>query len=591
MRTTEPDPPRSKAWPQIKRFWPHLRIHARYVYIMVALLLVSAPLGVISPLIIRRVIDDAITDGSESQFLRWGGLLLLLTLASVLLGLGIGYCSTIFHTKVIRDLRLRLYRHMQSLSLSYFARKETGHLMSRQIDDIGNLGGVMADAFGRGAVELLKGIAFTAMLFYVEWRMALGGLVLALVVFGFEYLISRPLRDFARTSRERWTDVSEQVHQSISGHQLITATASERRENRRFAKVLHHSVRADLKRSLFALWTNHIFHLIAGVAPTLVILIGTFLIVSSDFTVGGLFAFFMYLMQMFGAFAAVAALNPALQNSLASLERIFEVLDTEPEVPVASNAVRLVEPTGQVTFRGVGFQYDDERNVLHDINMEVAPRTTVALVGPSGAGKTTLAQLIPRFHDPSEGAVLVDGHDLRNLDLIHFRRSVGFVPQEVFLFDRSIRENIALGRPDATDEDVREAARAANALDFIEETAEGFDTVIGERGVRLSGGQRQRLAIAREILRDPAILILDEATSSLDSASEALIQEALALLFEGRTSFVIAHRLSTVMRADVIMVMDRGSIVEQGTHSDLLAAGGLYAQLFHSQFSDHLRDS
>jgi ABC-type multidrug transport system fused ATPase/permease subunit len=223
--------------------------------------------------------------------------------------------------------------------------------------------------------------------------------------------------------------------------------------------------------------------------------------------------------------------------------------------------------------------------------MDIAPRTMVALVGPSGAGKTTLAQLIPRFHDPSAGEVLVDDHDLRQLDLTHYRRSVGYVPQEVFLFDRSIADNIRLGRPDATDEQMLEAARAANALAFIEETESGFDTIIGERGVRLSGGQRQRLAIAREILRDPAILILDEATSSLDSESESLIQEALTVLFRGRTSFVIAHRLSTVIRADVIMVMDQGRIVEQGTHDSLLAENGLYARLFRSQFKSSVRDA
>ncbi len=582
---------RAKAWPSLKRFWPYVRPHRRYVYRMMALLVVSAPLGVISPLIIRHVIDNAIAGSDRSQFFRWGGILVLLTLGSVLLGLGIGYCSTLFHAKVIRDLRLRLYRHMQGLSLAYFTAKETGHLMSRQIDDIGNLGGVMADSFGRGAVELVKGLVFTGMLFYIEWRMAVGGLILAVLVFGFEYFISRPMREFARTARERWTDVSEHVHQSISGHQLIAATASERRENRRFASVLHRSVRAEVKRDIFALWTNHIFHLIAGIAPTLVILVGAYLIVTSDFTVGGLFAFFMFLMQMFGAFAAVAALNPALQNSLASLERIFEVLDTPPDVSIASEPVRITSISGRVTLRDVDFSYNDERVILRSINMDVAPRTMVALVGPSGAGKTTLAQLIPRFHDPSDGDVLVDGQNLRGLDLTHYRRSVGYVPQEVFLFDRSIADNIRIGNPEATDEQLLNAASAANALAFIEETEDGFDTIIGERGVRLSGGQRQRLAIAREILRDPAILILDEATSSLDSESERLIQEALMTLFRGRTSFVIAHRLSTVIRADVIMVMDSGEIVEQGSHESLLADDGLYARLYRSQFKNNTRDA
>jgi subfamily B ATP-binding cassette protein MsbA len=275
-----------------------------------------------------------------------------------------------------------------------------------------------------------------------------------------------------------------------------------------------------------------------------------------------------------------------MQSSLASLERIYEILDTEPEVTSPEDGVRLPELRGEVRFESVSFAYDPEVPVLRDISLAVPPRTMVALVGPSGAGKTTLAHLLPRFFDPVEGSVLIDGHDLRSLDLHWYRRHIGLVPQEIFLFDRSVAENITYGTIGATDEQVREAAAAANALEFIEQMPKGFDTLIGERGVRLSGGQRQRLAIAREILRDPAILVLDEATSSLDSETEALIQEALGVLLSGRTSFVIAHRLSTVVRADVIVALQDGRIAELGRHDELLARGGLYARLYHSQFRE-----
>jgi subfamily B ATP-binding cassette protein MsbA len=575
-----------KAWPLIKRFWPWVRPHMGYVWITVALLIVSTPLPMISPLIVRRVVDDAVSNSDRSEILFWGMVLVGMTLLSVLFALAIGYCTTLFHTKVIREIRLKMYFHMQRLSYRFYSEKEAGYLMSRQTDDINNLSGVMADSFATAAVDAVRGVGYLVMIFYVEWRMALGGLVLVLLIFGYQYAISGKMRELSRLNRELWTEVSAALHQGISGYPLVQATASERHEGRRFAEVLHRSVRAGLRQDMFFLITRNVFRLIGGVAPTIIVLAGVYLIVTSDLTVGGLFAFFMYLMQMFSAASTVANVNPRMQSSLASLERIYEILDTEPEVTSPEDGVRLPELRGEVRFENVSFAYDPDVPVLRDISLAVPPRTMVALVGPSGAGKTTLAHLLPRFFDPVEGRVLIDGHELRSLDLHWYRRHIGLVPQEIFLFDRSVAENITYGTIGATEEQVREAAAAANALEFIEQMPKGFETLIGERGVRLSGGQRQRLAIAREILRDPAILVLDEATSSLDSETEALIQEALGVLLSGRTSFVIAHRLSTVVRADVIVALQDGRIAELGRHDELLARGGLYARLYHSQFRE-----
>jgi ABC-type multidrug transport system fused ATPase/permease subunit len=577
---------RSRAWPLIKRFWPWVRPHMRYVWAMFALLLISTPLSLISPLIVRRVVDDAVQHSNREDILIWGAVLVAMTVVNVLLNLGIGYAQIIFHTRVLRDLRLQLYLALQRLSQRYYSDKETGYLMSRQVDDVDNLEGVMADAFARAGVDVVRGVGYVLMVFYIEWRMALGALVLVGLIFGFQYAISGMLRERSRVAREKWTEVSESLHQSISGYSLVQATASERREARHFTRVLHTSVRAQVRQDMFSLLTSRVFALIGGVAPTIIVLAGVYLIVTSDFTVGGLFAFFMYLAQMFGAVGRVASLNSSLQPSVASLERIYEVLDTTPDVVSPQPGLKPEILEGEVAFAGVTFAYRPDLPVLHDIDLTIAPRTMVALVGPSGAGKTTLAQLILRFFDPTDGRILIDGNDLRELNLRWYRQRIGLVPQDVFLFDRSVAENISYGNRSASQEEMLAAAAAANALEFIEQMPEGFDTLIGERGVKLSGGQRQRIAIAREFLRNPRILILDEATSSLDSATERLIQQAMETLLAGRTSVVIAHRLSTVLRADKIVVLDEGSIVEVGRHDELLDAAGLYAALYQSQFAD-----
>jgi ABC-type multidrug transport system fused ATPase/permease subunit len=572
------------AWPLVRRFWPWVRPHQRYAWTILALLVAATPLSLVSPLIVRRVVDDAVERSDPGEVVFWGGILVAMTLASVVFGLITGYATTLFQNKVLRDIRRDLYLHMQRLSVRFYSEHETGWLMSRQVDDVGNLDGVMADTFARGSVDAVRAVGFAIMIFVIEWRLASAGLALALVIFGFEYLISSRLRGLSKRAREAWTRVSEVLHQALSGHVLVRSTASERREGLRFTSVLHDSVRAQVRRDLFSLMTNQVFGLIGGVAPTLIVLAGVVLIVTSDFTVGGLFAFFMYLMQMFGAVGRVVSVNPRLQRSLASLERVYEVLDTDPEIR-STSSLRPDGIDGAIEFDNVDFGYDPAHPVLRELSIRIPAHRTIALVGPSGAGKTTLASLVARFYDPTAGTIHIDGTDLRELDLRWYRGHLGLVPQDVFLFDRTIAENIAYGAPAASKEDVRDAARAANALEFIEAMPDGFESLIGERGVKLSGGQRQRIAIAREILRDPAILILDEATSSLDSETEALIQQALSTLLRGRTSIVIAHRLSTIQNADRIIVLDAGRVVETGTHDELLARGGLYARLHARQFS------
>jgi subfamily B ATP-binding cassette protein MsbA len=548
--------------------------------------LLQLPIGLVSPLLVKAVVDDAIEHGRLDRLYLLSALLAGLVVLSVVLGLAASFCSVRYRVRVLHRLRLILYRHLQRLSVSFYDRKETGYLMSRQLDDVSNLGGVLPDTFAGAAVNVVRGLAFGVMLLVVEWRLAAGATLFSLLLFGFQYAIGGPLRRRNRNAAERWSEVSAMVHQGISGHLLVKSTAAERREAMRFARILRQSIRARLDTDLFGIWTSRLFQLLTGFVQPLIILGGIYLIVRSDLTIGDLFAFFLYLQNLVGAAAAVAAINPAMQASLASLERVFEVLDTPGEVIAAPGAREAGRLSGGLTVDGVHFAYPGGEEVLRGIGFEVPPRTVVALVGPSGAGKTTLARLIPRFYDPTAGRILVDGLDVRALDLRSYRRQIGIVPQEVFLFDRTIADNVAYGRPQASREEIGAAAAAANATEFIDALPDGFDTVVGERGVRLSGGQRQRIAIARELLRDPSILILDEATSALDSRSEALVQEALARLLADRTALVIAHRLSTVVRADLILVLDRGRIVERGRHEELIARGGLYSRLYRTQFRD-----
>lgn len=589
LNREEPTPPPpvdiKKGWTLVRRFWPWVRPYRRLLVLMATCLILGTPLALVSPLLIRRVVDDAVERSSYDDVVTWGLLLVALTVVAIGLEVIRGQAKILLDHRVLRDLQRDLYLHVQRLSLRYYRDRETGYLLSRQVDDVSNLSGVMADSFIAAAIDALTAVAYLTMLFVIEWRMALGGLVLAAIIFGFLALISPELRRRTRREREAWTEVSQNLHQSLSGHDLVRAAATEKYEAKRFVGVLHHHLRAAMSRDMFTLWTNHTFGLIAGVAPTLIVLAGVVLIVTSDFTVGGLFAFFMYLMSMFVAVAGVAELTPRMQSSLASLERIFEVLDTEPEIISPRPGKRPKTMAGELIFEGVHFAYDADKPVLHDLNLTVPAHQLVAVVGASGAGKSTLANLALRFYDPVGGRVLMDGCDLRELDLSWYRRQVALVPQDIFLFDRSVAENIAYGRRDATREQIEAAAQAAKAMEFITDLPQGFETLVGEKGVRLSGGQRQRLAIAREILRDPALLILDEATSALDAATEALVQEALETLLEGRTAIVIAHRLSTVLRADRIVVLDEGRVVQAGTHRELLAEEGPYQRLYRTQLT------
>lgn len=564
------------------------------VAILVVLIAATAALDLAPALVVKGIVDAATagaagTDGGASTRIDVLFLVLIASvLASGLLGVALGYVNQAIGQGVMYRLRADLHAHLQRLSVRFFTQTRTGEILSRVSTDVNGVQGAVTGTFTEFLQNAITLAVALGLMVALEWRLAAVALVILPLWVYPTMRVGQIQRRLMREWHEENARMSAHLEEtlSVSGVMLVKAFGRQEHESDRFEASNRTLRDLSVKRMMAGRWFNLATGLFGALAPGAVYWFGGRAVVGNELSIGSVVAFAVLTQRVFQPFAGIARINTTLLSSLALFERIFEYLDLPIEVDERPGAQPLPKPRGHVRFEGVSFAYGAAaaRNALAEINLEVKPGQMAALVGPSGAGKTTATYLLQRFYDPQQGRVLIDDHDLRDVTLDSVARAIGAVMQDTYLFHASLADNIRYGRLGAPIEDVQAAARAAGLESMVERLPEGLETVVGERGYRLSGGEKQRVAIARAILKDPPILVLDEATASLDSRLEREIREATALLAVGRTTIVIAHRLSTVLAADVIFVFDGGRIVEQGRHAELLERGGLYAGLYREQF-------
>ena len=493
---------------------------------------------------------------------------------------------TLVQYHLITEMRNRLYKHFNSQSLSYFHQKKSGELTSIIINDVANLRRALGTSFHQLLVEPINLLAFTVLLFIINWKLALISIVIVPISGITIMTIGRSIRRKSRRTAAMIAGITNIITETFSSIRVVKAFAMEGYEVQRFFKETHKYFKLILRRAKLRLLASPITETLGVMMGVLLLWVGGMEVLSGKgLTPEDFLRFILLLFAMMDPLRKLSNVNVELQAGAASAERIFAILETPPTIVDKFDAVIIDTFEDKIQINDVSFKYESDDTVLKNISFEIKKGSAVALVGSSGAGKSTLADLIPRFYDVNQGAIEIDGQDIRHVTLNSLRRLMGIVTQETILFNDTVKANIAYGQKDVDDEQVIAAAKAANALEFIEELPKGLDTVIGEKGVKLSGGQRQRLAIARAIMKNPPILILDEATSALDTESERLVQEALGTLMTDRTVLVIAHRLSTVTNADKIIVMEKGLIKEMGTHDELIQKNGLYSNLYNIQFN------
>ncbi len=573
----------------LREYWRWLRPYRWGLVLLFFLAVLGTGLGLVQPLFYRYIVDRIVLtpDVLLAERLDLLGLTVGLLAALMILAQGLeafrSFRMVVLNSKIMVHIRRSLFHKMVRLPLKELMDMKVGGAISRLSSDVNAIGDLVQMAIITPALALLQLAGALTIVLVLNWRLGLVVVVMFPLMTLASYLWVRRVRPIFRTVHEDHAVVSGRLTETFGGIRVVRTFQREHKEEMDYAIGHHTIIRKDLFARLRMMIMDIFWHLLMGMSRVVIIGYGGYLVINDQASVGDMFAFQAFLFMVLQPIFRIVSTITHLQRSLAAMERVGDILEHEVDKPDAPDAVPAPDSVWEMRFNDVCFGYDPEKPVIHNFNLVIEGSKTVAIVGRSGAGKTTIIDLIARFYDPDTGTILVNGEDLRKLQLESYRRLIGIVQQEVFLFDGTVRENIAYGKPKATEEAILAATRRANAHEFIVEFEHGYDTIIGERGVKLSGGQRQRLSIARAFLADPGILILDEATSSLDTESEQLIQASLKELMRDRTTFVIAHRLSTITYADLIVVMDDGRIVETGSHTELLERKGKYYEMIERQ--------